>query len=127
LLLRELRTWTRGTPLERRAVAAGLCEPRLLTRERRALGVLRILEELTHSLEKEPNRRDEGVRTLRKALGYCWSVAIAASPVEGKRRFEGLVASSDPDVRWVIRENLKKNRLVRMDPNWVADMKNRVA
>lgn len=23
--------------------------------------------------------------TLRKALGYCWSVAVAALPIEGKR------------------------------------------
>jgi hypothetical protein len=127
LLLRELRTWTGGGPLERRAVAAGLCEPRLLSKKRDARAVLRILEELTHSLQNEPDRRDEAVRTFRQALGYCWSVAICASPVEGKKRFQRLAASTDPDVRWVIRENLKKSRLLRMDPDWVAGMKSLVA
>jgi len=27
-------------------------------------------------------------------------------------------ASEDKDVRWIMRENLKKNRLARMDVNW---------
>ena len=27
--------------------------------------------------------------------------------------------SPDPDVRWVLHENLKKNRLIKMDPAWV--------
>ena len=90
LLLREMGTWMGGGPLERRAVAAGLCEPRLLRNEKNARTVLAILEQLTDSLEKEPDRRNADVRALRQALGYCWSVAIAASPVEGKKRFERL-------------------------------------
>jgi hypothetical protein len=28
--------------------------------------------------------------------------------------------SGDCDIRWVMLENLKKNRLVRMDPGWVT-------
>jgi len=127
LLLREIRTWISGGPLERRAVAAGLCEPRLLRNHEDARTVLGILERLTHSLEKERDRRNAEVRTLRQALGYCWSVVIAASPVAGKKRFERLVVSSDPDVRWVVRENVKKQRLEKLDPDWAAAIKKRVA
>jgi len=29
------------------------------------------------------------------------------------------MASTDPDVRWIMKENLKKNRLLRMDADWV--------
>ncbi|MCY1247415.1 hypothetical protein D9M72_607440 [compost metagenome] len=53
---------------------------------------------------------------LRQGLGYCWSVAIAASPAEGFRRLERWAASDDKDVRWIVRENLKKARLARADP-----------
>jgi len=33
------------------------------------------------------------------------------------------LASSDKDVRWIMRENLKKNRLIKMDPVWVDSMR----
>ena len=54
---------------------------------------------------------------LRQALGYCWSVAAAACPPQGKRRIERWAASPDKDVRWVVRENLTKNRLAAPRPN----------
>jgi hypothetical protein len=57
------------------------------------------------------DRREEPFRVLRQALGYCWSVAVAALPDEGMRRLERWVGSEDPDVRWIVRENLKKRRL----------------
>jgi hypothetical protein len=53
-------------------------------------------------------------RVLRKALGCCWSVAVAALPEEGLPRFERLERSTDPDVLWIVRENLKKARLARL-------------
>jgi len=37
----------------------------------------------------------------------------------GKPLMEEWLASADTDVRWIMRENLKKNRLVRMDAAWV--------
>ena len=125
-LLHEVRSWVEGGPLERRAVAAGLCEPRLLGSEEKAGIVLEILDRITRSLETETDRRTEAVRVLRQVLGYCWSVAIVASPVEGKDRFEHWSISRDPDIRWVMRENLRKKRLHRMDPDWVKGMLKRV-
>ena len=44
---------------------------------------------------------------------------MVALPEEGKRLFERLLASDDPDVRWIARENLRKKRLERMDREWV--------
>jgi hypothetical protein len=57
---------------------------------------------------------------LRQGLGYCWSVAVAALPDEGFPRMERLASLDDPDVRWVVRENLKKARLARADPERTA-------
>jgi hypothetical protein len=53
-------------------------------------------------------------------MGYCWSVAIAASPSGGKAAFENWVGHPHADINWIVRENLKKNRLVKMDSAWVA-------
>ncbi|MBA3873794.1 MAG: hypothetical protein H0X30_32070, partial [Anaerolineae bacterium] len=55
----------------------------------------------------------------RKGLAYCWSVAVAALPEQGKPLMEKWLASSDKDIRWLMRENLKKDRLKRMDSAWV--------
>ena len=40
----------------------------------------------------------------------------AAAPAEGFGRLEKWAASDDKDVRWIVRENLKKARLARADP-----------
>lgn len=49
------------------------------------------------------------------AANSCWSVAVAAAPVDGFARLERLAAVDDPDARWIVRENLKKARLARAD------------
>ena len=82
--------------------------------------VLRILDEITASIPQLTDRKTDAFKTLRQGLGYCWSVAVAALPDAGKPLMEKWLASPDPDIRWIMRENLKKNRLVRMDAAWVA-------
>lgn len=59
---------------------------------------------------------------LGKTLGYAWSVAIVADPTAGWLAFERVVAlaRTDPGLRRVVRENLAKKRLVRLDPGRVA-------
>jgi hypothetical protein len=52
-------------------------------------------------------------------LGYCWSVAVAALPIDGKALMEKWLVNPDKDVQWIMKENLKKNRLRRMDEHWV--------
>ncbi len=71
-------------------------------------------------------RGNAGREALKKGLAYGWSVAVACLPAEGRLHFERQCASTDPDVRWVIRENLKKARLERMDAAWVEVCKERL-
>jgi hypothetical protein len=125
-LLAGVRPWLDGGPLERRAVAAGLCEPRLLRDGAVAREVVEILDGLTRSLAAEEDRRSPEVRAFRKGLGYCWSVALAACPDPGRARFEAWAGTEDPDIRWVLRENLRKKRLQALGPDWVADLARRV-
>jgi hypothetical protein len=110
-LLAEMRRWAAGSRLEQRAAAAGLCEPDLLRRPSDVRSVFAILDRITRSVEGAADRREEPFRVLRKALGYCWSVAVAALPEEGMNLLEAWIGSDDPDVRWILRENLKKRRL----------------
>jgi hypothetical protein len=122
LLLEEVNQWIGDDPLEMRAVAAGLCEPDLLLNQQHACQVLDLLQVITERFVAIPDRKSGAVRTLRQGLGYCWSVAIVAAPVYGKPLFEGFTNSPDPDVKWIVRENLKKNRLIKMDKEWVINL-----
>ncbi|HXF36909.1 MAG TPA: hypothetical protein VNO17_06985 [Actinomycetota bacterium] len=110
-LLAEMRAWAGGSRFEQRAAVAALCEPDLLRTPRHARRVLALLDRITRSVPGARDRGEEGFRALRQALGYGWSVAVAALPEEGLPRLERWMASDDPDVRWAMRENLKKRRL----------------
>jgi len=118
-LLVEMKTWASGTRLEQRAVAAALCEPRLLL-PGRVGDVIDVLDNITSSIPARHDRRSDDFKALRKGLGYCWSVAVAADPTVGKPEMEKWMGSDDPDIRWIMRENLRKKRLERMDREWVA-------
>jgi len=118
-LLTEMADWSRGNWLEKRAAAAALCEPRLLTRPQHARRVLQLLDEMTTSISTAEDRKSDDFKTLRQALGYCWSVAVVALPAEGKAAMEKWLPAADPDVAWIMKENLKKKRLQRIDPGWV--------
>ncbi len=120
-LLREAARWSKGSPLEQRAAAAGICEPRLLHNAEQAAQVLKILNDITASIAKVDDRKSDAFIALKKGLAYCWSVAVAALPDEGKRNMEQWFSSQDKDVIWIMKENLKKNRLARMDAAWVKE------
>ncbi len=121
-VMAALRPWVDGNALERRAVVAALCEPKLLKDASVTAAVLRILGMITEELARA-DRLTDGQVALRKALGYGWSVAVAASPVVGKAAFEAMAVSPGKHIQWIVRENLKKNRLIRMDEFWVERMR----
>lgn len=118
-LLEIMEEWSTGTLLERRAVVAALCEPGLLRERSHVRRVLDILDDITESILVEQDRRSEELRVLRKALAYGWNVAVAADPQIGKPRMARWIRHRDVDIRWIMRQNLKKKRLLRMDEAWV--------
>ena len=125
-LLREMEEWSKGNPLERRAAAAALCEPKLLRDQKHVKRVLQILDQTTASITGSESRRSDEFKALRKGLGYCWSVAVAASPDEGKELMEKWFSSDEKDVIWIMKENLRKKRLSRVDAEWVERWKVRL-
>jgi hypothetical protein len=126
-LMAEMRDWSQGTLLEQRAAAAAVCEPRLLGQAEHARAVLRIVDEITAAVERADNRRSQDFLTLRKGLGYCWSVAVVALPAEGKALMEKWLVTPDKDVQWIMKENLRKARLARMDADWVKEWQRKQA
>jgi hypothetical protein len=119
--VKAMKDWANGTWLERRATAAGLCEPRLLADGKHAKAVLKLLDVITRAVAKAgpADRKGDDFKALRQGLAYCWSVAVAAAPADGKAAMEKWLAGQDKDVLWIMKENLKKNRLARMDAAWV--------
>ncbi len=123
---RVAETWTDDSPFVQRAAAAAVCEPALIRDAvfaRRAIGVV---DAVTADVAARPGRRGADVDALRKALGYGWSVVIVAAPSIGRPAFERWIDSPDPTVRWIVRENLRKARLARLDDAWVAASRARV-
>lgn len=122
LLAATAGAWAQGSRLEQRAAVAAVSEPRLLRSAAAAQVALEVLDTVTATLPGAADRRSTAFGVLRQALGYAWSVVIVATPTAGKQAFARLAAATDPDLRWVVRENLKKNRLKRLDAAWVAEM-----
>ncbi len=125
-LLRAMDEWSRGSRLEQRAVVAAVCEPKLLKEPKHVKRVLQLLDKVTASVIRAGDRTGDDFRVLRQALGYGWSVAVVALPDEGKALMEKWLALNDPHVAWIMRENLKKNRLTKMDAAWVRQWSKRV-
>ena len=119
-MLEVVEKWSAdpSLPLIRRAAIAGACEPRLLTNAATVRRVLDVLDVVTAALAAcpEDEQRSEPFRVLRLALAYCWSVAVAAAPEEGFAHFGAWTAASNRHVRWVMRKNLTKARMRRVDP-----------
>jgi hypothetical protein len=113
-------------PPEQRAAAAALCEPRLLREPAHVRRVLALLDRVTAALAASRERRSEPFLTLRKGLAYCWSVAAAALPDEGRTALDRWIEAADPDVRWPMRQNLGRARIGRLGEAWVASRRARL-
>lgn len=126
LLLKEMQTWSNGNWYEKRAAAAALAEPRLLKQPKHVKQVLKILDQITASIERADHPKDESFKVLRQGMAYCWSVAVVALPEAGKPLIEKWLNSQSGDIQWVMKENLKKNRLLKMDSSWVQKCNQRL-
>ena len=121
-ILNNLKEWLDGNDLEKRAIVAALCEPKLLKEKSIIIQVLEILNIITMSFDKIDGKLSEDQKSLQKTLGYGWSVAIASLPNEGKVAFEKITKCNNKHIKWIVKENLKKNRLTVMDKKWVEKM-----
>ncbi len=117
---KKLEEWIKeGDWLVVRGVVAGIAEPRLLENSSFAEWALEVHVKVIDMIAASSNRKSEEFRTLRQALGYTLSVVVKAIPASGFRFLEALIERDNNDIKWIIRENLKKKRLVSNFPKEV--------
>ena len=113
-----------GDWLEMRAIVATVAYPTLLENEELANWALSLHRKIFDLVLETQDRKSEQFRVMRKALGYTLSVVVRALPREGFEFMAQLIDSQDKDIKWILRENLKKKRLQENYPSEVAEIKN---
>jgi hypothetical protein len=119
-MVAAVEPWAAGTPFEARAAVAAICEPRLLASAAAVEGAVRVLDGATTLLAAMPRPRGEPGRVLGAALGYGWSVAVAADADLALPAFVRWAGSDDPDVRRLVASNVAKARFARAAPEAAA-------
>jgi hypothetical protein len=104
-----------ATLLEQRAIVAALAHPPLLRTPDHARRSLAIADRVvaTVAAADPPTRKTDAFKALKQGLCFAPSLFVAALPDEGFPVFERWIATGDPDVQAIVRENLKKDRLSR--------------
>jgi hypothetical protein len=118
-LLLTAGVWVDGNHFERRAAIAALAEPALLADPRFAEPVLNVLDAATYAIIQPQDRKDAGYQALRKGLAYAWSVVVAAYPPVGKPRMEVWLNNTNPEIHWIMKQNLGKKRLAAAGKEWL--------
>jgi len=123
----ELKKWVREDHyLVHRAGAAGFAEPRLMKNVEIAKAALTVHKEIISRVEAEKDTKSEHFKVLVKGLCYTLSVVVTGNEAEGFRYLEELVKRKNPVIRKIVKENLKKNRLRRLNGNKVSELLNRL-
>lgn len=122
---KELEGWINdGTFLELRAIAAALAEPTLLRDERFANASISLHKQIFERIQSSGiNRKLKDFRTLRKTLGFTLSVVTCGNSEQGFEFMRHLIQTNDVDLVWIVKENLKKNRLIKNYPEEVESIK----
>jgi hypothetical protein len=126
--LKGLEGWIRPAAwLEMRAAAAAVAEPALLDDQETASAALQLHRGIMDHVVRAGDRRAEPFRVLRQGLGYTLSVVVRALPEQGFAFMAELFDSADPDVLWIVKQNLKKNRLLKNFPREVESLGRRLS
>jgi hypothetical protein len=119
--LSELAKWIETDNwLVMRAVAAGVAEPPLLKDKQTAKSAFELHKQIFAKIAVAKERKTDEFKTLRQGLGYSLSVVVCAVPREGFEYMRQLAGTEDADILWIVKENLKKNRLLKNFPAEVA-------
>ena len=94
-----------------RAVAAAFAVPNLLVDKNMANTAFELHLDIIELILKEKNRMHHEFRSARKGFAYTFSIVVTALPEKGFEFFESLTLIDDTDIRWILKQNLRKNRL----------------
>jgi hypothetical protein len=120
----ELDGWVeRGSWLAMRAAAAGIADPDLLGEPDIAAAALQLHRKILIRVYTARERESEGFLALRTALGSTLAPVVAALPGIGFEYLRQLATLDDPDIRWIVRENLEKGLLPERYPETVQHIR----
>lgn len=102
-----------------RAVATSTGEQCLKMESDFALWALALHKKILNKIKASSERSSEQFKALRKGLAYTLSVVVQSIPIEGFSYLHQLAEEHDKDITWIVRQNLKKNRLTRNFPKEV--------
>jgi hypothetical protein len=77
-----------------------------------ALQLQHIILERLHNAPLDV-RKGEDFRALKRTLGFTLSVITASAPEQGFALMRLCATWNDPDITWILRENLNKKRLAK--------------
>lgn len=105
-----------GNPYEMRAVGEAIAEPLLLIDETNAAAAMALHRALIDSYAQIPVawRGGEEYGALRETLSHSLSVAVAALPDQGFDDMQRWAALGDPDLDWLLVQNLTRSRLMNV-------------
>jgi hypothetical protein len=122
--LKDLEQWVRNEDwFLMRAVAAGVAEPPLLRNQETAKSSLKIHQKIFEKILSSKERNSTNFKTLKQGLSYTLSVVVCAIPKEGFAYIHQLLEIEDVDIKGIVKENLKKNRLIKNFPDEIALIK----
>jgi hypothetical protein len=105
--------------LEKRAILVSLAYPPMLNEDNS-----KFCFEITDVVLKEIDRKND-FDILKKGLEFTISVFVAANPKYGFSFIEKWIGK-DGSIDNIMKENLKKNRLIRKNPEKVRDILNKI-
>jgi hypothetical protein len=106
-----------------RAAAAGIADPDLLGEPDIAAAALQLHRKILIRVYTARERESEGFLALRTALGSTLAPVVAALPGIGFEYLRQLATLDDPDIRWIVRENLEKGLLPERYPETVQHIR----
>ena len=125
--IEKLQAWIHeDRDLIHRAVVAGLAEPRFMENKEIARKALDMHKTILARVANEAARRDADYKALVKGLCYTLSVIITGIEEEGFTYLETLIATEHPTVKKIVRENLKKKRLMRLNAEKVIELQQKL-
>ncbi|HQD26684.1 MAG TPA: hypothetical protein PKV78_09100 [Methanoculleus thermophilus] len=120
----RLEGWVEGGSwLAMRAAVEGVAAPDLLAEPELAETALRLHRKALIRVYMAKERGSDDFLALKRALGSTLSQVVTALPGIGFEYLRQLATLDDQDIRWIVRENLKEDRLANRYPETVEHIR----
>lgn len=122
--LTEIRHWIEDVNwLTMRAIVAGVAHPSVLINNQLSEIALELHELIFSKIISSDDLSSEEFKILKKGLSYTLSVIVQANPDIGFKFLNDYRYNENKQIQLIIKENLKKKRLMKNFPKEVASLR----